>query len=1462
MRMSMTRACVAAMLCLAGAGCSRNGKDEVAAIRVVSGNAVIARDAHGVIITQRSARAVIAWPRLAIKSGDALRLLQPSRDAVLELRSDGGAWIAGRIVADGNFTIASARGDIVNDGVIVTAPGGRVRLRGARVVNRGSITAERGEILLHGDLRDGRVEVGGTLDASAARDGDGGFIDTTAAHVAVAENFRVTTAGARGKTGTWRIDPNDYTIAASGGDITGAQLAASLASSNVVIESSAGANSGSGNVYVNDAVSYGSNQLTLTAANDIQVKAVITVGGSGTIAFNPNTANGADAASTAGRLLMRMTPAGFLGRVDFPGRAGAGLLQIGGNAYTIINSLGAAGSTSGADLQGISGATGGFFALGGDLEASGTSTWNGGAGFQPIATFTGQFDGLGHVVEHLVVNAPSNDNVGLFGATGGAEIRNLGVFGGSVIGESSVGGLIGSMTNGRIVNSFAATPVSGISNVGGLVGSNSAGQIIGTFASGDVSSIGTSSVFNIGGLVGNDVNGYLASSFAAGRVNAVTGAGGFAGGTENDSIVNCYSTGPVYVLGDGAGAFIGYSGGNVEAAYAAGYTRAGNIYASAVGGYSSNDDGSGYPSYYCQGDSTGLSGITTPGLKACTDNLRGALPANFDPTVWGTGPGLFPFLQWFYPDGAQPMTGGVWRPMMFAAPGARVELWVGGVQAAVASAGATGSYALAMPNDVLTTGSPMLVYAATDSISDFGAFGGLAGGKVTRVGTDIGGNLYLGFVTDGVTTASTSTMPPVDLALRSAAIGEHTELLGYPRGVSSPAASFTVDTTFDPAAGFAAEARTQDADLHVAAAQSLNSGWVSLHAAHDVIIDGPIAIDGASYFGARTNANATTRGYFRVGFKSDGSFAGRVDIDRTGNGIIAVDGIDYEIINSLGAQGSMTGTDLQGINGTPYTNFALGADIDASATSTWSGGFLPIGGVGGSYIDEFRGNADGLGHVIQNATLGCGSFGCGLFGIVEGPSIYVAGDNLAHISNFGVVGGSVNGSPAGPLMGAGWEFDIVNCYATTNVAGGSGVGGLVGESYDININGSHASGNVNGTSAGGLLGNVLATTNIDRSYATGDVSGNGYVGGLVGHNESGSSDHIDESYATGNVTSTGDYAGGLIGSCNDYIHRSFATGNVSGTNYVGGFAGSGQTVFDSYSTGSVTATGNVVGGFTGWTTYMGNVYSTGLVTVAPSSTEVGGLLGRASGPPINGAYWDTQTSGMFTSLAGMGEPTAAMFEQATFVGFDFTNTWFIAEGEHDPILRWQVPTCAPGYAAADGINCTDVDECATANGGCAQTCTNTAGSYNCSCGSGYTLDANGHGCIAVTSGGVDAGTLIDGGGAISDAGGTSSPDASPSTPRDSGTTMPPTPDSGTTMPPTRDGGATGGKTGGTMNGGNGATMSGSHGGCSVAPGDSTSATSFFWVSALFMIALGVRSRRAKTERIADRLSRKSALLSN
>ncbi|XP_078695035.1 mucin-like protein [Branchiostoma floridae x Branchiostoma belcheri] len=69
--------------------------------------------------------------------------------------------------------------------------------------------------------------------------------------------------------------------------------------------------------------------------------------------------------------------------------------------------------------------------------------------------------------------------------------------------------------------------------------------------------------------------------------------------------------------------------------------------------------------------------------------------------------------------------------------------------------------------------------------------------------------------------------------------------------------------------------------------------------------------------------------------------------------------------------------------------------------------------------------------------------------------------------------------------------------------------------------------------------------------------------------------------------------------------------------------------------------------------------------------------------------------------------------------------------------------CHDGYFNANRTYCTDVvavDECASANGGCEQTCVNTLTSYYCTCNNGFNLAADGHTCNNINE------CLVDNGG--------------------------------------------------------------------------------------------------------------------
>jgi len=145
------------------------------------------------------------------------------------------------IYADGGLVVLTAK---AADTILASAVNNTGEIRAQTIAN------QSGRIYLLGDMQNGTVNVGGTLDASAPGAGNGGSIETSAAHVKIADGSVVNTAATLGLNGSWLIDPVDFTVAASGGDITGLALNGMLATTSVTIQTSTGTNSAS-NLYAN-----------------------------------------------------------------------------------------------------------------------------------------------------------------------------------------------------------------------------------------------------------------------------------------------------------------------------------------------------------------------------------------------------------------------------------------------------------------------------------------------------------------------------------------------------------------------------------------------------------------------------------------------------------------------------------------------------------------------------------------------------------------------------------------------------------------------------------------------------------------------------------------------------------------------------------------------------------------------------------------------------------------------------------------------------------------------------------------------------------------------------------------------------------------------------------------------------------------------------------------------------------
>ena len=177
-----------------------------------------------------------------------------------------------------------------------------------------------------------------------------------------------------------------------------------------------------------------------------------------------------------------------------------------------------------AELQAVKNNLDGHYILMNDIDASATSTWNAGAGFEPIGTeaqpFTGIFNGNGKKITGLTINRP--DYVGLFGYTGSSsKIIELGVEGNvSRTGTGNIAydiGILVGHSESAITKCYASGSVTGKNYIGGMVGRQDyGGAITECYASCNLTGSGE----YVGGLVGrNGMNGTITSCYASGSVS-------------------------------------------------------------------------------------------------------------------------------------------------------------------------------------------------------------------------------------------------------------------------------------------------------------------------------------------------------------------------------------------------------------------------------------------------------------------------------------------------------------------------------------------------------------------------------------------------------------------------------------------------------------------------------------------------------------------------------------------------------------------------------------------------------------------------------------------------------------------------------------------------------------------------------------------------------------------------------
>ncbi|MBI6882397.1 YDG domain-containing protein [Pseudomonas putida] len=462
--------------------------------------------------------------------GDGLINLKVSKSAV-------GAQVSnhGLIVADGGQAIMTARAAndltatvVNNDGIIQ-----------ARTINN-----REGKIFLDGGFDGGVVSVAGTLDASAPETGNGGFIETSGTTVKIASDVKVTTLANTGKTGEWLIDPVDFNINAGDAPKTynsiGADtLSAQLESTSVTISTSNFAWSEPGDINVNAGVSWGANtKLTLKADRDINIKDNVYVNGeSGGLAMN------------------------YGGRINV--LDGSAVKLNGANTTYSENGKNFEILRTASDLNKLSGAVSNkYYVLGGDIDASVTSGWNGGLGYDPSGSMMNSFfssvlNGLGNTISNLYINRPGQDYVGLIGNASNSTISNINV-NGNVTGKTNVGLVAGQAYSSSVYNVTSNGNVTGNENTGSAIG-QAYGNVIVENVEGNGNVTGET---NTGGVIGFAYSNAKVNNITS--YSKVTGNGSTGGvigySYANDLLSNLsYSGIGVKATGSNTGGVIGKS---------------------------------------------------------------------------------------------------------------------------------------------------------------------------------------------------------------------------------------------------------------------------------------------------------------------------------------------------------------------------------------------------------------------------------------------------------------------------------------------------------------------------------------------------------------------------------------------------------------------------------------------------------------------------------------------------------------------------------------------------------------------------------------------------------------------------------------------------------------------------------------------------------------------------------------
>jgi hypothetical protein len=289
--------------------------------------------------------------------------------------------------------------------------------------------------------------------------------------------------------------------------------------------------------------------------------------------------------------------------------------------------------------------------------------------------FTGEYDGGEYKITNLKIDLTTN-NVGLFGITNSATLRNIRLVSGTVNGGRNVGGICGNATGSTsITNAHSGAAITGTNSyIGGICGyvagtttitsCRNTGNVKGSYVGGIAGYLnGTSNKIkdcdNRGDLEGSEIGGVIGMIQTSSATEIITcrnsgtvistatnHIAGIVGGaiSATVSITASYNTGNVIDTKNCfSGGIVGrFSGTTLIACYNMGLVIGNATYTGLICGR--NDGGPLTSSYWTKGSST-----VTRGVAIGTDNTNEfsatAWPAAAE-QGWGTGDGSEPNTYW------------------------------------------------------------------------------------------------------------------------------------------------------------------------------------------------------------------------------------------------------------------------------------------------------------------------------------------------------------------------------------------------------------------------------------------------------------------------------------------------------------------------------------------------------------------------------------------------------------------------------------------------------------------------------------------------------------------------------------------------------------------------------------------------------------------------------------------------